>query len=644
MGRYERQAANYFEDLFDRTKRLEPEINVGEKGKISDGFVNVYNKEYNAQSDHSLKDGSFVGRVLVQVKGQLEPQGGNPTRTYPFKRAQLENMVRVGGLIFLLAEIPRSESEVLTPYYADLAPANARFWLEQMKGGQKEKSVPLNRFPTDPEEVIRLISHLRERLSENSIIAPDSNLMQNIDGLTVTTPNGVDYSRPQLLGGPGSSAIITANKTDGRDQVIETILQITPEEYGLVRNDELSVSCGGVEFRDTRRRRLPNGQVEFYVSPGISFVLGTDRKCKFNLKFQPDLYHAAKDLAFVENLVAGETIRFNGVDSLRVDAKSTALKEYLSARPFLDDMKMLCAYFAIDPVLFPVANLGESSVEELRSLSLHIRGNAEIDFDSAKPRRRSIDLAGSQLQLMWVKTESGWRVRSFFDAENVRLCAVINDSDPESAHHEPVTAFEFFSASELGAIVNLNPDQLLTGYRWIGGERASELASATVFKLLRAADETPHRRRELLGMAQKLNDWILEREPENVFVDLNGLQVRKRLGTLDQDDLQRIENYRKAARSFEFGDDSLFVEAASNVLAGQFDGVRYVLAQMGKEERESFERSTLIYLYEIESNTYELDPAGISDDWRRVEDQIERKVIENVVRYRLGQPTDYDQN
>lgn len=638
MGWIETSAVHYFCELINRTQFLESEKNI-----LTDGYVNVYSELPNAQSDHSLKDGGFVGRLPVQVKGRLVSKTGVPPSSFSLKRHELENLVKIGGAVLVVVGLPRRGTENKpVPMYADLAPRNARYVLDQMAPGQKEKAVKLNQFPTDQDEIVSLISHLQERLSLTNVIRPNGHLINNAERLTVTTPQRVDYSRPQLLGGPGSSAIISVNGPDGESQVIDTILQITPEDYGLTLNNSLAISCGDVVFNETRRRKRRDDRVEIFVSPGISFVIKPNRECSFHLRFQTRLYYVAKDVSFLHNLALGYPIRFNGTDTLTFSGDTTGLERYTSTRGYLSDLERLCERFGIDPKLFPVADLPHQTVDALENLVLHQFYGARIDLQSEVPMRHVIDLSGQALQLVWTNWRGVWEVHSLFDWQRMTIGAVLNDSEI-SDRPDQITAYELFSAAELSSILNLNPAQIVEAYRNIGSKRAVDLASGTVAKLITAADATPQRRREFLSMAAQLNGWVSENEPENVYIVLNGLQISYRLGELGRSDVETLENIWHSAQMKQLGEDSLVVEIAAGILLDNLDGVNYLLAQMPREERERFEKSPIMHLFELHG-AYVLGEPNNDDEWGRIEDEIQKEYANEIALYRLGKPTESSQN
>lgn len=643
MGWIEREAVRCFGGVFDRTGRLEPEIKEGEKGKITDGYVYVYTDLPNAQSDHSLKDGTFVGRVPVQVKGKKLSEANDTLRSFPLERHELENIAKVGGTVLLVAGLPRLDSHTPTLHYADLAPDNARYVLDQMKPDQQNRAVKLKPFPTESEEIVSLFLVLQKRFSLRGVIDPNDDLMKSAEGLTVVTPREVDYTRPQLIGGPGSSAIISVVQAGGEEQVINTILQVTPEEYGLIRNDNLVVSCGDVQFDDTRRRKRTDGRVEFYLSPGISFVLDRDRRCTFHLRFQRTLHYVYKDVNFVTALAKGKEVRFNGVETLKFGDATSKFETFVRTSGYLQDLERLCQHFDIDSRLLPVADLPKSTIDRLRTLAANVFGGAEVNINSSIPARDSIDLLGKKIQLIWDDTGGDLKAHSFFDSSRMSLAASLNDHETDEPVAERVTAFEFFTGSDLATILNLNPGLAVEGYRRIGGDRSAELASFTVLKLLSAADQTFERRRELLEIAKGLNAWVSSVLSDDIFAKLNELQVKYRLGELDDSDANLLDRTWRAAKNLQFGQNSLAVELETSILLRKFEGVNYLLNQMDSEDRNGYVKSPIMFLYERQE-PYEVGEPSNARDWQRVEHEIESEQFKELALYRLGKPTGYGQN
>lgn len=639
MAWIEKQATRFFADLIERNPCLEAEIRDGEKDRISDGFIYIYRDSRNIQTDHSLQNGNFIGRVLVQVKGRKD-QHGHP---FPLTRTNLENIEKAGGLLFLVADIPRDDGENLKGYYADLAPRNVKHLLGQMKPEQKNKSVPLTPFPNDPTEILSLVSHIQKRLSLTNVVMPNQRLFNEAEGLTIASSKAIDFTYPQLLGGPNSSAIISVKGPEGTEQVIDSILQVIPQDYGLERNDGLTVSCGSVQFDDTRKRKISGGRVQFYISPGISLVLDRKHQFRFTFRYQSKLHDVRKDLAFIEALLRGNFVSFDGVDTLKLESDPEPLRRITSTRPFLDDLDRICSHFEVDPRIFTVVDLSPSTYPALKTVVDHITGRRKFDSNSTHPLRQTIEIGGRNLELIWWKNGSEWDVHGLFDPSH-SLIAGSNTDKRDSSNFEPVTPYEFFSATQIANTLNLNRKFLLGAYRRIGGDRGLDLASGTVFKLLSAADQTLDRRSEFLDMAEELNDWILSENPDDMVVWLNGMQIRRRRGTLTNDDLARINEVWCQAERKDYGEDSILIELAANVLLRRADGVSYLLSQIDDELRERLEKSPLMFLHRLEDRPYEISVVSNVDDWQRIEQDIEREMLTEVEKYRMGRSTWFQQS
>lgn len=235
------------------------------------------------------------------------------------------------------------------------------------------------------------------------------------------------------------------------------------------------------------------------------------------------------------------------------------------------------------------------------------------------------------------------KAHSFFDLSRMSLAASLNDHGTDEPVAERVTAFEFFTDSDLATILNLNPGLAVEGYRRIGGDRSAELASFTVLKLLSAADKTFERRRELLEIAKDLNAWVSSVLSDDIFVKLNELQVKYRLGELDDSDVDLLDKTWRGAKNLQFGQNSLAVELETSILLRKFEGVNYLLDQMDSEDRNGYVKSPVMFLYEFQE-PYEVGEPSNARDWQRVEHEIDDEQFKELALYWLGKPTVYGQN
>ena len=465
--------------------------------------------------------------------------------------------------------------------------------------------------------------------------------MQNATGFTVSLPHDIDTSKPQFFGGPGSIAIITANGLDGKPQVISSILQLMPVDYILHKNDSLEISCGDVVFTETRKRRTLDDKTEFYVSPGISMVFDlSSQDWSFKLRYQTNLYYILKDLRFMQSLMEGKWITFNGENAARFKPRSKKLKEHLEPLPFLNELEDLCSEFGVDPRLFMIADLPNAVLQALRDICACMFHEGQFENKQGIPLRHTLELGDSKLHLIWCFDEeiAKWLPRSFFDSSKHTYGAVLNDRDEDEPLPEPVTPFEFFAKNELGAVLNLNSEMLVEAYQRIPSERSKTLASSTILKLITAADSTPNRRQELLDMAAKLNNWILKVEPSNHSNEINKYQIKKRQDELSSYDRQRLEEMWRSAEQKAYDETSLSIEIATSILLGKTGGIGYLLDTMDDADREFFKSLPIFYLYENRDHPYVVGKPNNDDEWVKVEKSIEDEWNQNIIRLKEGKP------
>lgn len=625
LSAIETRGVMYFTELFLNTKRLDPEIPIGDKGRITDGHVNVFKSVHNQQTDHSLKDGDFLGRLQVQVKGQLFPKNKNYIKSYPLAKHQLENIQKIGGVVLFVAGLPRDNEGDKIAYYADLAVENAEGFLNQMGKYQSSISIPLKLFPTDPQEVYRHIRHFQKRQSARNIITPDDKIMKNATGFTITLPHPIDFREPQVFGDPTSSAIIEVNGPGEQTQAINAVFQITPEDYLLRERQSLTVSCGDISYLSTRWRRIASDIIEHHISPGICVTFnsaGTVRS--FSLHYQTFVHFILKDLLFIEALQNGLPFLINNKEVFKIDSPDSDLDHFLEPLNYLNELIKMCDIFGVDPKLCRLADISEYAAESLKKICACLFHNAAFENRQGIPLRHEIDLGNYKLQLLWVfdQTADRWVPTNFFDTTNHVFAAVNGDLNGEQNNYVGVTPYDFFRKGELGTILNLCPESLVSSYQNLSGEDALIHANQTVLNLIESADQHQNRRVELLSMASDLNSWTIEKDESSLHYAINRFQIRKRLGEFTDADQIEVRRIWEKAEGKQFGDDSLRIEAAASILLDRAEGITYLLGKMTASERDYFKSFPIYFLHENRERPYIIGTPNNDEDWARVEAKI----------------------
>ena len=103
--------------------------------------------------------------------------------SFELARSELENIKAVGGVVLLVASIPKDDPDQKTPYFADLTPSNVDSLLEQMPKTQSAKSVPLREFPMEIQDVYNYIKHLQQRQRKKALSTPVTPLYKMQQGL-----------------------------------------------------------------------------------------------------------------------------------------------------------------------------------------------------------------------------------------------------------------------------------------------------------------------------------------------------------------------------------------------------------------------------------------------------------------------------
>ena len=625
MSRIERIAVRYIEYLCDQTRRLGPDIPIGDKGRITDGHIDVFEGEYNEQTDHSIKDGNFIGRLVVQVKGKKAPDSGRNIRNYSLNRDQLEAIKRIGGLVLFVCEIPRRNNKDPKPYFAELSPENVDYILREMGPKQKTKAVDILPFPVEPTEVYRYIRHLQEKQGRRNVVKPSGPIMENATGFTVSVPRDVEFTRPQVFGAAGSIALVEIIGPNEEKFVLDGILQLTPSSYDLNEIPNLTISCGDIEFRDPHRRTNLDGQTELYISPGISLIPSLDEGTSdLTVTSQPRLREFLKDLRFLKNLSNGEWVKFNDERVMQFAPNGDIFDEFLKPLPFAIDFSRLCEHFGVDTALVPVTGLSKSTIAALEKITLFLFYGGQFEQENFTPLRHLVEVGNKQLQFMWIfdKESSQWELTNFFDSRRSMHRAIPpneKDSEPSAVY---VTPFDFFDEAEIVKILNLVPESMVLAFERLRNHDGASLANNTVLKLLKAADLSVERRAEFLGMAQELNTWTIKEAPDEIFFRLNYLQIKYRLGTLDESDTLELMQMRIDARSGDHKNSRSLVALATAILLSDHSNAERMYQELDDETQKWFTLLPIYFLYQNRDKPYIVTAVEACSGWEKVRERI----------------------
>ena len=137
-------------------------------------------------------------------------------------------------------------------------------------------------------------------------------------------------------------------------------------------------------------------------------------------------------------------------------------------------------------------------------------------------------------------------------------------------------------------------------------------------------------------MAAALNNWILHQSGPNEAQLLNKFQIKFRLSSLNDDDINVLEKIRQESRHQDSDGEQLAYEVAAAILLKMHDGVEYLMSNMPPQDIKQFKEWPIYYLHEHRAEPYVLDSTSDTEGWSSVEQRLEQQTIERLNDYRRG--------
>lgn len=165
----ERLATSAIIDAMARTDVIDSFVNSGDKEPSWDGNLYVY-------SEASKRKVKLMGKVPVQVKGQLCKQFAQSEFNYSIEIGDLRSYFIDGGVLYFVVQILASAEKKI--FYRILSVNDIEKILDSAKG-KGSVSVNMYAFPKENNEVIKVVTDFLKERNRDRLIEEDIVLLKN---------------------------------------------------------------------------------------------------------------------------------------------------------------------------------------------------------------------------------------------------------------------------------------------------------------------------------------------------------------------------------------------------------------------------------------------------------------------------------
>ncbi|MGJ0182814.1 hypothetical protein [Corynebacterium glyciniphilum] len=560
----ETAAVMRFTELIDNCVHLKAKFAENDRTRLTDGDIEIF-------SDEEHSNPTFEARVAVQVRGRSVRK---KTQKYEVSRVELEGYRKIQGVLLLVAFKIEGKSR-LEPFYSILGPAKIDALLDKFKPAQNKKTIPLQRFPSDTQEIEAIVNYARRMYREFSFVSLDHSLVDNSEGISLHSATPLDLAHPLHLNAEEDDFRIEVKTKFGISVLGNVDIEVVPSSY-MFHSAGFEVSSGDIVYEEVQQRRLDDRTVEAKLSEGISLVFCADSEsADINISGQSRLGDRLRDLEFLFSLKRGEEFCF-GENSTQVAVGESENDEFLEAE--LRDLRIFSKVlqeFRVNLNLVDLTKITQKQVNQMWKLHECMFECKPATEDPDETGRIRQPFAGMALELIRLKGsgDAESRYEGLTNPESGIYIAKLPAKDGKEAYSR-VTPYDLIYDEHFTSTLNFRFDVLVEAYEDIAdSENTGWLANRTVLRLVGAADEVPARQREFLDAAEKLNAWLTSCEPESFVNQINGWQIAFRRRELTEDERSQIRRLRNSLSGN--GVDSLMAKVGCSLLLRDAEEVDY---------------------------------------------------------------------
>lgn len=584
-------------DSLSMTDTLSQFIKENDKTPSWDGEVLIYKSNRTDKKD-------IIGKVTVQVKGEMADNINREECSFSVDMADLINYKNDGGTIYFVVLISKNNPSKRKVFYDALTPLKIGSYIEGHKN-QNSRVIKLKRLPGDKYSIQTIFYNFyqdsKKQHSFSNIppiklrtLSSNNDIVEITSSLTIFSPNKKLPSPIQtfLNNEVYWYAKIANSPIPHPIELVSDIKVISNDGFPpiFVNGDRYDNYMSETQTKD-------DTTIQFGESTTLVFIKN-GRGAKLDYKLTGLLSNRIKDLNFIISILETGVIVFGEnkkVDLGQIHADTPF--DIVSAKKELESYKRIEQFWKSLQVEtdFDIGNIdSNSSLEELFLLMKSINGKQAIH----------INLDGEHTSYLLHKSMSNFQILLFLDAVDKRksLYNVYNFFDYKGIFKVARGNTEYFashysvlSPDDYIELSNIDLSKMLPSYKDLNDRDVDifEAANYDLLNLLFAYDKHTDHPIEILNTAKEIASWLLNESADNLQAEIkmiNYLQTIKRERELSAEENKRLYDIADNENS------SLMFKLGANLLLENHKVARIQFEQLCEQDKEAF-RSFPIYKF-----------------------------------------------
>jgi len=573
----ETRAISFLNIELTNCEYLDPCLSQKDTKPLWDGYIIVH-------SSIAHKNEDIIGRVNAQVKGISKKVVPNHELTFPISIRDLKVYFRDGGLMYFVICMNEVEHSI---FYISLLPFDIVRLLNQ-KNSKNQISVKLKKFPIkNPIAVTRLFrSFLDDFKKQFSTVSTEILSLDDI-GTKINREQELKVSIPlinksledSLFGLIGEDIYIyLAHKGFEAQTPVEKItLESLEQQY------ETPVSINDRQFYCSYKiiEREKSKRILFGRSFFIDMIDG-----QYSFRLKGNIKERINDLEFIISLIDIGHIKM-GNQNLDVELKEISNHKFRFEKLllYLKKVQLLLEKLKIRKEL----DLDSFSETDILRTDLLLKTVLDNEYTSLNLTVSNsflifINISNLNFGFEWEQNESGlYRLINYFEKSGPNLFSDIN---------MPISKFAVLKSTEILSISNLDLDLITESIYSIGNNSfAYDYHNQFILELIKAYDSLEKKDDNLLIAAQNMfMFYIGNKEVDGVRLNLNILQIIKRLRNFNQDELEKLLEIKRNNLDFE-------IQVGVNILLESFSEAEYYFEKLDIQKQEAFRNFPIYNLW-----------------------------------------------
>lgn len=569
--------------IVGRCPHLRAFLDTNDRTPLTDGHIELY-----SEPKQTIRN--RVGRVPVQVKSRSGKGLNAATASWSLTRDELQGFLQESGVLYFFVKVDPA-SGATAVYYLNLTPFKIADLLRQSEATRRSASITLTRFPTEPEDVERVLRMALKTREQRPGGGFDPVLLERAASLTLHSIGPIDLSVPTTLDLSSGDVAMSLVTQGGMEVLLGGVMEFRPGGYES-HITELRVTAGGVTFDQIVARQLGPESLELHLGKCITVTLEElpgRRTVNISIRLAGSVADRIKAMDFIAGVLETGTMMADGNEFALGDTHDT-LPGLDDARAHHAEVAELLNKLAIDLDVVDLDDVTRDQWNQLRVVRRAIVHNEEVDLPDARPGlvMQGIGEWKIVLALLAGSTDTRWRVADVFSDDFGNRLWARNES-VES--HFPVTPYDCVPPEVMPVALNMRLDNIVDAYVALQDWPKSTYrrANETTLALITASDQRNPQSAALLAAADRLNEWLISVEGPEPQHLINRWQIQHRRGGLNVEARRQVRELRRATGAPSSTEIAPFVEIACAILLDEHEEARFLVEALPADDRQRLE-------------------------------------------------------